>query len=291
MDYHIHSTHSSDAKMTIEEACIKAIELGINEIAFTDHIDIDWPGSNSIFDISRLDIYMDEIEQNRRKFKGQIDIKSGIEIGLQPHVLAEKSRIVNSYPFDFVIASIHVIQRIDLYKSDYYDKKSKLEAYSDYYNEILKLINDFDDFDVLGHLDYIKRYLIHPYEQEDHLIAMEIIDEILKTLIRKGKGIEVNTSGYKHISKRTMPHFDVVKMYQELGGEILTLGSDAHSTGFVYHIKSSSILQAALPFRGCTLPHQYYCNTSSYLKSRSILVARLPLCLASARISSENKLQ
>lgn len=247
IDYHMHSLHSVDGKMTVEDACIKAIALGIDEVAFTDHIDLDWPDPDIVFNIKDMDQYMYDIEAARKKFKGEIEIKTGIEIGLQSHVLSHTSHIIKSYPFDFVIASIHIIERMDPYIGKYYEGKSKEESYLRYYEAILDLINQFDDFDVLGHLDYVKRYSPHAYEEGDHMLGFDVVDKILKALIQKGKGIEVNTSGYRHTSQCPMPHFDIVKRYQELGGKILTLGSDAHNTegiGFGFTFAIEEIKQA-----------------------------------------------
>lgn len=229
IDYHMHSKYSFDGEMTIEEACKRAIQIGLKEIVITDHIDIDWPVPGIYFDIPDIDGYLREIEDNKKRFDGYLRIKTGIEMGIQPHVLEDTSKIIRSYPFDFVIGSIHIIERMDPYQGDYYRGKTKEESYRKYYQETLNLIKDFDDFDVLGHIGYIKRYSPFPYNKEDELLHLDLIDEILKTLIKKGKGIEVNTSGYRHISGCPMPSSEVVARYKKLGGSIITIGSDAHS--------------------------------------------------------------
>lgn len=230
IDYHVHSTYSLDSRMSMEAACLRAIEVGLKEIAFTDHIDIDWPDKTiPPFDIRMLDSYFKDIEKMQDMFKGQLVIKKGIEIGLQPHILDECASIVKSYPFDFVIASVHLVEGIDPYLGVFYQGKTKKESYRQYYEEILKLIKSFDEFNVLGHLDYIKRYSPFPVDETDHLLCASLVDEILQTLISKGKGLEVNTSGYRHASEAPMPHPDIVARYRKLGGRIVTLGSDAHT--------------------------------------------------------------
>ena len=115
--------------MTIDEVCRKAISLGIKEIAFTDHIDLDWPDPEFDFDTIDLEKYFTDIEKNKTKYKGQLKIKAGIEIGLQPHVLNETAKIIEDYPFDFVIGSVHIIQRMDPYRGKYYIGKTKEEIY------------------------------------------------------------------------------------------------------------------------------------------------------------------
>ena len=97
------------------------------------------------------------------------------------------------------------------------------------------LIREFDNFNVLGHLDYVKRYSPLKWEENEHLYGLDVIDEIFQVLIEKGKGIEVNTSGYRHISDAPMPNIELVKRFIDMGGEIITIGSDAHSVdGLAY---------------------------------------------------------
>src|SRR5699024_9572539 len=104
------------------------------------------------------------------------------------------------------------------------------ESYIRYYEEILAIIEVFEHFDVIGHLDYVKRYSPIAWEKEEHLYGLDVIDEIFKLLIERGKGIEVNTSGYRHISNAPMPNIEIIKRFSKMGGDIITIGSDAHST-------------------------------------------------------------
>jgi len=228
-DYHVHSDFSLDSKMCMFDACRKSIELGLSEIVFTDHIDLDWP--DDVFppyDIDTIYRYEEKIEKVKLCFASQLVVKKGVEIGLQPHTLDQCAKIIDSHDFDFVIASAHIINRQDPSLPKYFQNKSKIDSLLQYYEEILLLVKSFDNFNVLGHLDYIKRYMPYDYDSKDHLIGFDIIVEILKELIRKNKGIEVNTSGYRHVSNSPMPHFDIVSEYKNLGGSIITLGSDAH---------------------------------------------------------------
>lgn len=230
IDYHLHSTYSMDGKMTMEEACIQAIELGLKEIVFTDHVELCWPGNNTPFDINSLSGYLEHIDEVADKYSDKLTIKKGMELGLEPDRLDTLSYIVDTYPVDFIIGSVHVIDGQDPYLRAYYDGKTKEESYIRYYTEILNIIKRFDKFSVLGHLDYVKRYSPFQWDMDDYKIGYDIIDEILKLLIQKGKGIEINTSGYRHISEAPMPHFNIIKRYKELGGKVITIGSDAHTT-------------------------------------------------------------
>ena len=228
-DYHVHTSYSPDSQMLMETACSRAVELGLKEIAITDHIDIDWPDSAfPALDARTLDQYFEDLTILQEKFKGCLSVKKGIEIGLQPHVLGECSDIIQAYPFDFVIASVHLVNGVDPYLGEYYADKTKEESYQLYYREVLSLIKSYDEFDVLGHLDYIKRYSPFPADDKDHLICSQLTDDIIITLIKKGKGLEINTSGYRHESKTPMPHLDIINRYRQFGVKIITLGSDAH---------------------------------------------------------------
>lgn len=233
LDYHMHTYFSQDGKMTMEEACRKAISVGLQEIAFTDHMDIDWPDNKNAFQITDMDQYIRAIETIRTKYRGKLVVKTGIEMGLQDWTLETATSLVEKYPYDFVIASIHLVDGMDPYLSEYYKNRDKVQSYTDYYQTTYDLLRDYNDFCVLGHLDYLRRYIPYPYTPGDHKIGTEIIESILKLLIQKGKGLELNTAGYKHISKQPHPHPDILKRYRELGGEIVTIGSDAHSAPYV----------------------------------------------------------
>lgn len=234
-DYHIHSQYSIDGKMTMDEACKRAIELGLEEIVFTDHIDLDWPDNKTHLDMDNIKLYIKNIEAMQEKYDDRLIVKKGMELGLQPQLLDELNLIVDTFPVDFIIASIHVVDGMDPYLKKYYLDKTKEESYIRYYEQILMLIREFDNFNVLGHLDYVKRYSPLEWEENEHLYGLNVIDEIFQVLIEKGKGIEVNTSGYRHISDAPMPNIELVKRFIDMGGEIITIGSDAHSVdGLAY---------------------------------------------------------
>ena len=133
-------------------------------------------------------------------------------------------------PFDFVIGSIHVIHHTEFYYGEFFKGKTKEQAHREFFEETLKCVKAFDCFNVLGHLDYIVRY--GPYEDKtvDHQKYQDIIDEIFKTLIQKGKGIEVNTSGYRDLKTCGFPNFEQVQRYYDLGGRIITIGTDSHTS-------------------------------------------------------------
>lgn len=229
-DYHIHSQFSADSEMNLEEICETALNLGLDEIAVTDHHDIDYQDDSIEFLIDKNE-YLETLEKYQQKYHGKLNIKKGIEMGLQLDILEECDQYLDD-DFDFIIASFHTADKADLHTGDFFKGYSQWEAYLSYLETVLKTVKKYENYSVLGHLDIIRRY--GDYDNKPDLMenptAASIIEEILKTIIKKDKGLEVNTSGYRIDGFNPMPSFAILKLYKELGGEILTIGSDSHST-------------------------------------------------------------
>lgn len=261
IDYHLHSQFSCDSHTNMEEICQAAVQAGLNEIAFTDHMDLTYPHQYENHYIHDLEYYLDAISQCQLQFSGQLTVRAGLEIGLERHRLFAYDKILNQYPFDFVIGSVHEINGIAVSQKAFFQGKTKEQVYHQYYRAILDCIRQFDNFDVIGHLDYCKRYNPEPYEPGDHLIAMDLITEILQELIARGKGLEVNTSGFRHSSAMCLPHFDILRHYRQLGGNRITIGSDSHRSEYVgYQIAETTATLKALGFSTIStfgLRHEY----------------------------------
>ncbi|RLL42085.1 histidinol-phosphatase HisJ family protein [Oceanobacillus piezotolerans] len=222
-DYHIHSDFSADCNTEMEKTINKAIEIGLKEICFTEHIDYDYPDRDWIFEFD-LSEYDTKIKEMQNKYQGKIKIKKGIEIGVQPHILNQYEKLMKEESFDFVICSMHATERKDLHSREFFIGKSVEEAYQMYYEELLHCVMHYKQYSVLGHIDLVKRYT----DKESIYNHHEIIKEIFREIIPQGKGIELNTSGYRYGLEKGMPSEDILRLYKEAGGEILTLGSDSH---------------------------------------------------------------
>lgn len=222
-DYHIHSDFSADCETPMEKTIEKAIEIGLKEICFTDHIDYDYPDPNFVFDFDMKN-YDAKISRLKERYEGQIVIKKGVEIGVQPHILEQYKRLMKKESFDFVICSMHTTNKQGLHFGDLFFGRSVDEAYELYYEELLYCIKHFNQYSVLGHLDLVKRYK----ENTSGRLFHEIIEEMFKLIIPQGKGIEINTSGHRDGLNHAMPSVDILKLYKQYGGEIITLGSDSH---------------------------------------------------------------
>lgn len=222
-DYHVHSSFSEDCEVAMELMVQGAVEKGIKELCFTEHIDIDYPDPNWTFSLD-LAKYSAEIRKMQQIYGEQIRIFKGVELGLQPHVLQNYKKLVKKKNFDFIICSMHATKGLDLHSGKFFEGKSLNQAYEEYYSELLTCIQSFRDFSVLGHLDLVTRYKYEPGVQS----FLDIIEEIFKIIIPTGQGIEINTSGFYYGIDRVMPSDDILKLYKEMGGEIITIGSDAH---------------------------------------------------------------
>ena len=225
-DNHVHSTISHDGKSTVEQYVHIAPSLGVDEITFTEHYD-DYVGIDTKLSTLDVENYYKTYLTYKEKF--DFPINFGIEIGLQPHITESVKALVSKYPFDYIIGSSHITCKLDMaYDKTFFEGYTRREAYMRYFSEALENIRLYDEFDSYGHLDYVVRYGGYAEKSIDYNEFAEILDEILLALIKKDKGLEVNTSGLRNGIGKTHPNETILRRYRELGGKIITLGSDAH---------------------------------------------------------------
>ncbi|MBO8159123.1 histidinol-phosphatase HisJ family protein [Thermosyntropha sp.] len=225
-DYHVHTDFSGDCNTSMEEMIKKAIKLGLKELAFTDHVDYDYPDPS--FEAIDYNTYTKFFEELKSKYEKKINLLLGVEVGYQPHIKKNIEELLQTYPFDFVICSTHMADRLDFYTGDFFQAKNQNESYRRYFENVLDAVNQFQNYDVYGHLDFIVRYGNFKSKTLAYADFKDIIDEILRKIIANGSGIEINTSGYRYKLNQLHPQTEIVKRYKELGGEIITVGSDAH---------------------------------------------------------------
>jgi histidinol-phosphatase (PHP family) len=230
IDCHVHSHFSGDSKININDALIKAKEIGLKGISFTDHIDYDYPQNDNILYELDMEKYNSEMEKQKENNNEYFKVFKGVEVGVQSHVIEKIIKTVKENQFDIVIASIHVIEKKELHNGDFCKNKSKNEAYRQFFEKTNEILAKFNEFDILGHIDFIRRYGNYAETSLDYMQFFDVVDPILKLLIRNQKGLEINTSGFRYGLKDTLPSISVIKRFRELGGEILTVGSDAHNT-------------------------------------------------------------
>lgn len=226
-DTHLHTHFSGDSSALPKDMVRAAISRGLDGICITDHLDYDYCEEPEAFllDLAR---YREDITALQQQYDGIFPILYGIELGLQPHIVEDNLKVTNSYPFDFVIGSSHVVNHVDPYYAKFYENRPEDEAYLEYFESILENLHTDADYDVYGHLDYVVRYGPNKNRFYSYAKFADVIDEILRLLIQKGKGIELNTAGFKYGLGHPHPTEEILRRYHELGGEILTIGADAH---------------------------------------------------------------
>jgi histidinol-phosphatase (PHP family) len=233
MDFHVHSDFSSDSETPLETMVTAAIASGITDLAITDHVDYDY---DLTADITSWEIdeaaYDNAIETFSTQYGASIKLYKGIEFGVQPHLTERMEAFIGRNAFDFVIASQHTVDGIDLYNGAYFNQYTDTESIRHYYEMYDKCARMTDAYSVLGHLDLYLRYKkdltalgVHPF--------MDIIDAIFDHIIYQGKGIEINAGGHKYKLGDNNPSKTILKRYREKGGEIVTLGSDAHTPNYL----------------------------------------------------------
>lgn len=244
-DYHMHTSFSADCDAPPEEMVRAAIQKGLTEICFTDHVDYEYPDKNFIFDFNQQ-AYKDEIVQLQERYGRDIQVKRGVEIGVQPHILNSYTKLIQEEQFDFVICSLHTVEKQDLHFGAIFENRTIDEAYDAYYQDLLRCIQKFDAYSVLGHVNLIERYA----KQVPSYGFINCLKDIFSEIIPRGKGLEINTSGVRYGLPEAMPRTDILELYKACGGEILTIGSDAHKPIDVgFDIRKSLQIASDIGFR------------------------------------------
>lgn len=245
-DFHLHSDLSSDSHTPMEKMIRSGIDAGISVMCFTEHMDLHFPKQYAMDFQVDMDAYQKTFAVCQKKYAPLVDLRFGIELGIQPHLTEELQSLVNKYPFDFIIGSSHIINSIDPYYPQFWEGRTEYQAVSEYFAATLDNLETFSDFDVYGHIDYVIRYAPEKNKNYAYRTYREILDEILCTLISKHIGIEINTAGFKYGLGHPNPCEEILMRYRELGGEIITMGSDAHSHEYVgyYFPQAKEILKA-----------------------------------------------
>lgn len=254
-DCHVHSEFSSDSEAPVTTMLERAIACGMKYFYLTDHHDIDFPVNTADGMDFQLDtpVYLARLTELAAQYRDQITVRTGVELGLMSHIADKLEAYASGHAFDFIIGSSHLVRGMDPYYPAYYEDRSQAEAYREYFESIYENTKVFQNYDVYGHLDYVVRY--GPSKNQDWKFSdyADIFETIFKNLIYQGKGIEINTAGlYKGLGY-PHPHRDILSMYKSMGGEIITVGSDAHQPQyFAYGFDVAEALLKNCGFR-------YYC--------------------------------
>lgn len=254
-DYHLHTAFSHDCATPLSAQCERAVAAGLREVAPTDHVEwfyADDDPNDPAPGYFRPAEYVDAIRCCRERFGSQITIRAGIEVG-SPHLCASRLTALQAQcDFDFIIGSLHIVNGRAVTRPGYVQAHTEHELYAAYFEELTHLARD-GDYDVIGHLDVCKRHGAMPFGPFAADRYAEAIRETLRAVIARGRGIEINCSGLRHACQETYPALQVLRWYREMGGEILTIGTDAHSSDQVgVGLEDGVLLAQAAGFRALT---------------------------------------
>ncbi len=263
VDYHVHTEFSDDSVCPMEQQIEKGIEIGLSQICFTDHVDYgikkDWIEGNIQYrggePLANVDYpkYFEKLEKMKEVYRDQIIVKNGLEFGVQTHTIPQYEALYQKYHdvMDFALLSIHQVEDQEFWNQAFQQGRTQQEYNERYYKEMYDVVKAYKGYSCLAHMDLLTRYDqagIYPFDKVKDMIA-----EILKVVIRDGKGIEMNTSSWHYQLTDTTPSREILSLYKDLGGTILTMGSDAHITQYLgdHMVEGQQILQE-LGFKGFT---------------------------------------
>ncbi len=223
-DYHLHSSVSFDTECAASEMISAAEKAGLKEICFTDHYDFndDIEKQHNIFDIEQYRKAYDNLSSR------SVTIRHGVEFGLTHWNEKELDELLLQYDFDFVIGSVHFAGGYDPYHEDFWVYNGQEKGMEKHLLQTLECVKKHKNFDVLGHITYACKSVYNPTKKPmRYKDYSDICDEIMKILAENGRGMEINTSGVDRVGE-LLPSYEYIKRFKELGGEIITVGSDAH---------------------------------------------------------------
>jgi histidinol-phosphatase (PHP family) len=227
-DYHVHTRFSCDSQVDMAAACEAAIARGMREIAFTDHADFE--PLDVCAGYFRPTAYLTEVERCRRRYGRHLTIRTGVEVG-EAHVYCDQiAALLEAHAFDFVLGAVHWVNGRLVHDEHFFASHTLDEGLQAYFEELARLASEAE-YDVLAHFDIVRR-AVHcsvGLKTLDYGSYEGIIRYILRTLVERGKGLEINTSPLRCGMGDPNPALQVLRWYRELGGEVLTFGSDAHT--------------------------------------------------------------
>ena len=231
-DYHVHSSFSPDCKVPMSQQAQAALEAGLSELCFCDHHELHIPdvfgGNCEMLLPENIKSRNDTLRRAREEFTGRLVLRCGSELGEPWYSPKKANEFIEANNFDFVLASNHGLDNgRDFYI--YHPEDATADGLiNEFFDLWLEKFDGFDNFDCVSHLTYPLRSIVPAYGQPDMERLRPKIEALLARIIKKGKGIEVNTSAFRHGFNAPYPDWELLALYHSLGGEIITVGSDAH---------------------------------------------------------------
>jgi histidinol-phosphatase (PHP family) len=225
IDYQVHSFRSHDGKATIADQCARAVEVGLDEIGFSEHKDFD--PNDPVVDYFDYDAYMNEIEAARKQWGDRLKIRAGVEIDYQDWFEDKIANYLDAHAFDFVIGSVHYVDRMTIMTPEYNQTRTAGTAYRDYFRAVRASVAS-GLFDILGHLEYANRRGLAAWGTYNAEAYRDALEDLFTLMVEQGTVLEINTAGMHQNLGVTYPVADTVAIYATCGGKRLSIGSDAH---------------------------------------------------------------
>jgi histidinol-phosphatase (PHP family) len=240
VDYHIHTEHSIDASGTISEYCDQAVKIGLTEICFTNHCELDperndsfisFNGKREPFSKNGLLRLQSEVHEAQEKYREQgLAVKFGIEIGYYHGIEQTLHRMLDGPNLDFVIGAIHCLDHICIDSTKecdlYFDRHSVPEFIDHYFTAVMELISS-GMFDSIAHLDVYKKYGHKYYGDDIYDVPLDMVSDIFRMMKNKHVALEINTAGMRFMNE-FYPSPILMKQARKEGVELFTVGSDSH---------------------------------------------------------------
>ncbi len=228
-DYHIHTDYSCDCKATMIEMCQAAIDFNIGEIGFCDHYDL--MPEDPCYAFLRVDAWWESLQRCREEFHDSLTIRAGVELG-EPHIFQDEiHEMLEKYPWDYSMGSLHWVGSKTVFDRSYFEVPADV-AYRTYFLELAEMAAN-GDFDILAHMDVVKRYGFDAYGVYEPLEFESEIRDVLRICVSRGIALEVNTAPLRRPVNQISPSDVILSWFREEGGQWVTLGSDAHLTQHV----------------------------------------------------------
>ena len=247
IDYHVHTLLCNHASGTIEKYVQKAVDIGLSDMCFLDHLTIVESGKRLSMDVTEVSLYFHAIQTLKERYKSVINIKTGLEIDFNPAYIDIVQKIVETYSFDVIGSSIHFLGDMNIASRNSAWSHGKVDpdyVYALYFEQLEKMLN-YNYFDVVCHIDMVKKFGMKPEKLSKKLFDKKV-DNIISKIRKKNLIVEINTSGYNYPAKEAYPSFDIIKKCHAAGIGI-TLGSDSHNPENVgqHYDKALTLLRAA----------------------------------------------
>jgi histidinol-phosphatase (PHP family) len=241
-DYHVHPNYSIDAEGSIEEFCKIALERGLQEIAFTTHLDTDKQGDDCFVNVkgrrvdTRSSVWLEDYEASIRSADDEykergLRVRLGVEVDYIQDIDGSLPERFHSTDFDIILGSVHLIDHIAISAkgraANAFKKYSMEDLGEKYYTHIMEAVES-DLFDILAHIDLYRRYGQTFYGDGIREIWKPHIADLADAMKRHNMGFEVNTSPLRRGQTQPMPDVEIIRELKNEGVSIVTTGSDAH---------------------------------------------------------------